>query len=150
MWGPAAHGVRRTRADHSRCASFQRRSSNGINRVRFGYDGPVLMRRLAVFSTGLLLAGSLAACRGPRASGAAASCPPSAPAPVTSASSSTAGAGASAVKGEAVEAPPRPLRRCFPDQPAWVDAAVADLLDHAADLFDAGDYVGALACAEEA
>src|SRR5262249_62204932 len=46
--------------------------------------------------------------------------------------------------------PPRPLRRCFPDRPAWVDAAVADLLDRAADLFDAGDFPGALVCAEEA
>ena len=35
------------------------------------------------------------------------------------------------------EPPPRPLRRCFPAQPAWVDAPVADLLDHAAELFDA-------------
>jgi tetratricopeptide (TPR) repeat protein len=46
--------------------------------------------------------------------------------------------------------PPRPLRRCFPDQPAWVDAPVADLLDHAAELYDRGDYAGTLACAEEA
>lgn len=47
------------------------------------------------------------------------------------------------------EAPPRPLRRCFPERPAWVDAPVADLLDRAADLFDEGDYAGALGCAEE-
>jgi tetratricopeptide (TPR) repeat protein len=51
--------------------------------------------------------------------------------------------------------PPRPpptrsLRRCFAERPAWIDAAVADLLDRAADLFDAGDYSGALVCAEEA
>src|SRR5204863_311605 len=32
------------------------------------------------------------------------------------------------------EPPPRPLRRCFPARPAWVDAAVADLLDRAAEL----------------
>jgi hypothetical protein len=48
------------------------------------------------------------------------------------------------------EQPPRPLRRCFPEQPAWVDAPVADLLDKAALLFDKGDYAGTLACAEEA
>ena len=48
------------------------------------------------------------------------------------------------------EPPPRPLRRCFPDRPAWLDAPVAALLDRAAELFDDGDYAGALACAEEA
>jgi tetratricopeptide (TPR) repeat protein len=48
------------------------------------------------------------------------------------------------------EPPPRPLRRCFPAQPSWVDAPVADLLDRASDLFDHGDYAGTLACAEEA
>ena len=48
------------------------------------------------------------------------------------------------------EPPPRPLRRCFPEQPAWVDAPVADLLDKASDRFDHGDYAGTLACAEEA
>src|SRR4051794_25928569 len=52
--------------------------------------------------------------------------------------------------GEPSEQPPRPLRRCFPEQPAWVDAPVADLLDKAALLFDKGDYTGTLACAEEA
>ncbi len=57
-----------------------------------------------------------------------------------------------AQKGEKdpAEPPPRPLRRCFTEQPAWVDAPVADLLDRAADLFDKGDYTGTLACAEEA
>jgi tetratricopeptide (TPR) repeat protein len=44
----------------------------------------------------------------------------------------------------------RALRRCFPQRPAWDDAPVADLLDRAADLFDAADYEGALVCAEEA
>lgn len=48
------------------------------------------------------------------------------------------------------EPPPRPLRRCFPEQPSWVDAPVADLLDRASALFDHGDYAGTLACAEEA
>src|SRR5688572_1221506 len=48
------------------------------------------------------------------------------------------------------EPPPRPLRRCFPEQPAWIDAPVGRLLDKAAEMFDDGDYAGALACAEEA
>jgi Flp pilus assembly protein TadD/predicted Zn-dependent protease with MMP-like domain len=48
------------------------------------------------------------------------------------------------------EPPPRPLRRCFADRPAWLDAPVAALLDRAAELFDDADYAGALACAEEA
>jgi predicted Zn-dependent protease with MMP-like domain/Flp pilus assembly protein TadD len=48
------------------------------------------------------------------------------------------------------EAPPRPLRRCFPEQPAWIDAPVGRLLDKAAEMFDDADYAGALACAEEA
>jgi Flp pilus assembly protein TadD/predicted Zn-dependent protease with MMP-like domain len=42
------------------------------------------------------------------------------------------------------------LRRCFPDQPAWSDAPVSDLLDRAGNLFDRDDFGGALACAEEA
>jgi tetratricopeptide (TPR) repeat protein len=67
-------------------------------------------------------------------------CPP--PAPIAAA--------AAAADKEPAEPPPRPLRRCFPDQPAWVDAPVADLLDKAAELFDKGDYAGTLACAEEA
>ncbi|HEY7371675.1 MAG TPA: tetratricopeptide repeat protein [Polyangia bacterium] len=55
-----------------------------------------------------------------------------------------------ASSAEANEPPPRPLRRCFPDRPAWLDAPVAALLDRAAEQFDDGDYAGALACAEEA
>ncbi len=51
---------------------------------------------------------------------------------------------------EPAEPPPRALRRCFTEQPAWVDAPLADLLDRAAELFDKGDYAGTLACAEEA
>jgi Flp pilus assembly protein TadD/predicted Zn-dependent protease with MMP-like domain len=54
------------------------------------------------------------------------------------------------VSSEANEPPPRPLRRCFPERPAWMDAPVAALLDRAAELFDDADYIGALACAEEA
>jgi Flp pilus assembly protein TadD/predicted Zn-dependent protease with MMP-like domain len=63
---------------------------------------------------------------------------------------STAASHACSTPGEATEPPPRPLRRCFPDRPAWLDAPVASLLDRAAELFDDGDYAGALACAEEA
>jgi len=59
-------------------------------------------------------------------------------------------AGGNPNKALAPEPPTHPLRRCFPLRPAWDDAAVADLLDRAADLFDTGDYQGALVCAEEA
>lgn len=48
------------------------------------------------------------------------------------------------------DAPARPLRRCFPDQPNWSDAPVSDLLDQAGTFFDGDDFAGALACAEEA
>jgi tetratricopeptide (TPR) repeat protein len=67
-----------------------------------------------------------------------------APAPVA------AKAPVSGVPADAKDPPTRPLRRCFSDQPAWMDAPVSSLLDRAADLFDVGDYTGALACAEEA
>ena len=43
-----------------------------------------------------------------------------------------------------------PLRRCFPDLPAWVDPLVSDLLDRALVYQDEDDFVGVLACAEEA
>jgi tetratricopeptide (TPR) repeat protein len=74
-------------------------------------------------------------------------------APLASATAPAAGQGAGAGGPGAkapTEPPPRPLRRCFPERPAWLDAPVADLLDRAADLFDGGDYPGALGCAEEA
>jgi tetratricopeptide (TPR) repeat protein len=71
--------------------------------------------------------------------------PAVAPAPAPAAAKPAAAVGA-----EAKEPPTRPLRRCFSDQPAWVDAPVGSLLDRAADLFDVGDFTGALACAEEA
>ncbi|HEY5449687.1 MAG TPA: tetratricopeptide repeat protein [Polyangia bacterium] len=79
-----------------------------------------------------------------------------APAPVhsTLAVSQTATPGpartCSGPPSDANEPPPRPLRRCFADRPAWLDAPVASLLDRAAELFDDADYSGALACAEEA
>lgn len=56
----------------------------------------------------------------------------------------------SVATGEPEDPPPRPLRRCFPDRPAWEEGAVADLLDRAGRLFDADDFEGALACSEEA
>jgi tetratricopeptide (TPR) repeat protein len=58
-------------------------------------------------------------------------------------------AAAPAAKAPA-EPAPRPLRRCFAERPAWIESPVADLLDRAADLFDEGDFAGALGCAEEA
>ena len=67
-------------------------------------------------------------------------------APATQAKATCSGGAAT----EPAEPPPRPLRRCFADRPAWLDAPVASLLDRAAELFDDGDYAGALACAEEA
>jgi tetratricopeptide (TPR) repeat protein len=81
------------------------------------------------------LLGVGAGCRRP-APPAAPVCPP---APVVA-----------AVEKEPADPPPRVLRRCFTEQPAWVDAPLADLLDRAAELFDKGDYAGTLACAEEA
>src|SRR5262245_43056775 len=76
-----------------------------------------------------------------------------APAPVSTVSQTAPAAASRTCSGapsDANEPPPRPLRRCFADRPAWLDAPVASLLDRAAELFDDGDYSGALACAEEA
>jgi tetratricopeptide (TPR) repeat protein len=97
------------------------------------------MNRAALLALGVWLVASAAACRRQ---------PPRPLCP--SAAAASPAVVAAPVKADPSEPPPRPLRRCFPDQPAWVDAAVADLLDRAADLFDAGEYAGALACAEEA
>jgi tetratricopeptide (TPR) repeat protein len=136
------------------------------------------MRRLSVFDLtalwgGILLVTSLSSsgCRRPGASferaapGAGVTAPASAgrdpaaaPGAVaaasapSSASSSTSAATATGAPGKAsnAEPPPRPLRRCFPDTPSWVDAPVAALLDRAAEMFETSDYEGALACAEEA
>ncbi len=44
----------------------------------------------------------------------------------------------------------RPLRRCFPELPPWVDLQVDDLLDRAGAYQDEDDFAGVLACAEEA
>ena len=122
------------------------------------------MRRVSVFHLagifgGLVVATSLSfsACRRPRPASGSESAhpqpareplPAEAPATTTGAASVAA---AIAVKGSAAaEQPPRPLRRCFPDAPSWIDAPVAALLDRAAEMFDGADYEGALACAEEA
>src|SRR5262245_53928353 len=70
--------------------------------------------------------------------------------PAATASLSRSCSSSSTAAADASEPPPRPLRRCFPDRPAWLDAPVASLLDRAAELFDDSDYAGALACAEEA
>jgi tetratricopeptide (TPR) repeat protein len=98
------------------------------------------MNRAALLALGFWLVASAAACRRRPPQPACPSAPAASPQAVA----------APPAKPDPAEPPPRPLRRCFPDQPAWVDAAVADLLDRAADLFDAGEYTGALACAEEA
>jgi Flp pilus assembly protein TadD/predicted Zn-dependent protease with MMP-like domain len=46
---------------------------------------------------------------------------------------------------------PRPLQRCFPEDASGDPARPLDsLLDRAADRYDHGDFVGSLACAEEA
>jgi tetratricopeptide (TPR) repeat protein len=55
-----------------------------------------------------------------------------------------------AAAGEDEGAAPRPLTRCFADQPVWVEAPVAALLDRAGELFDGDRFEEALACAEEA
>jgi tetratricopeptide (TPR) repeat protein len=72
------------------------------------------------------------------------------PAPATAAAPSAEPIASAADKAEPAEAPPRPLRRCFAEQPSWVDAPVGTLLDRAADLYEGSDFSGALACAEEA
>jgi tetratricopeptide (TPR) repeat protein len=76
--------------------------------------------------------------------------PPAARAPAADVDAGARASVIAAVPATAPEPPTRPLRRCFPQRPAWDDAPVGDLLDRAADLFDTGDYQGALVCAEEA
>jgi tetratricopeptide (TPR) repeat protein len=114
-----------------------------------GYDEGFLMSRAAVsrFCRAAGIAVACATCA--LGCGRPSPRPSSAPIPAAAPAAPTIAANAPA-KPAPAEAPPRPLRRCFPDQPAWVDAPVGDLLDHAADLFDAEDFPGALACAEEA
>jgi tetratricopeptide (TPR) repeat protein len=53
-------------------------------------------------------------------------------------------------KRDGASAEVRPLRRCFPELPAWVDLQVDDLLDRAGANQDDDDFQGVLACAEEA
>src|SRR6266700_4424440 len=136
------------------------------------------MRRLSVLDLtalcgGILLASALTslACRRPsifaESKHASETHAPSAPAVGAAPSSATPAPGvgaapASSVTSAETESPtadkslssvdptPRPLRRCFGDAPSWVDAPVSALLDRAAEMFDASDYEGALACAEEA
>jgi tetratricopeptide (TPR) repeat protein len=59
-------------------------------------------------------------------------------------------ASARVLKRDGVSAEIRPLRRCYPELPAWVDLQVDDLLDRASQYQDEDDFVGVLACAEEA
>jgi tetratricopeptide (TPR) repeat protein len=59
-------------------------------------------------------------------------------------------ASARMLKREGVTPEIRPLRRCFPELPAWVDLQVDDLLDRAGAYQDDDDFHGVLACAEEA
>jgi Flp pilus assembly protein TadD/predicted Zn-dependent protease with MMP-like domain len=98
-----------------------------------------------------LMAFGVGGCRSRTSAGGAAARPPApASAQPAAAISSVARSCAASPGSDANEPPPRPLRRCFPERPAWMDAPVASLLDRAAELFDDADYVGALACAEEA
>ncbi len=59
-------------------------------------------------------------------------------------------ASAPAPVATASDAPIRPLRRCFPEDPTWVDAPLRRLLARAAEKLDHDDADAALACAEEA
>jgi tetratricopeptide (TPR) repeat protein len=102
--------------------------------------GAPRLRHVAAGALAFAAAGAMGGCHRPPARSAQG--PSCGPAPVV--------AHVTAAEKDAGEPPPRPLRRCFPEQPSWVDAPVAELLDRAADLFDKGDYLGTLACAEEA
>jgi tetratricopeptide (TPR) repeat protein len=97
------------------------------------------------------LCGSQSGCHRPRA---AASARPAAQtvagAGLANPASPAAAPASLAAAAAPVEPPPRTLRRCFTEAPSWVDAPVAALLDRTAEMFDASDYEGALACAEEA
>jgi len=119
------------------------------------------MRRLSVLQVAAILGGSLAAsslslfaCHRQKIAPAVVETAAPAPqqhAPVASDPAAATTAAATTPKSASTtEPPPRPLRRCFPDAPSWVDAPVAALLDRAAEMFDGADYEGALACAEEA
>lgn len=102
-----------------------------------------MMRARSVLALAVVLGGAGGiACRGGARPGARVEPTPAAVAPALPPSS--------VATGEPEDPPPRPLRRCFPDRPAWEEGAVADLLDRAGRLFDAEDFEGALACSEEA
>ena len=105
-----------------------------------------MRRPAALFAC--LVAVAAAGCRSRPGAGGTAAAP--APGSTKQAAVSSVTRSCGTVAGEANEPPPRPLRRCFPERPAWLDAPVASLLDRAAELFDDADYTGALACAEEA
>ena len=68
----------------------------------------------------------------------------------SSTSSADQRASARVLKREGVSPEVRPLRRCYPELPAWVDLQVDDLLDRAGAYQDEDDFQGVLACAEEA
>ena len=116
------------------------------------------MERLAVFNwalwwgLGALATGLVAGCRqtspttpAPAVAAAPATTPVAGSTPLSGSPATTA-----ETSGAKDQQSPRVLQRCFPDAPAWVDAPVAELLDRAATMFDASQFVPALACAEEA
>jgi tetratricopeptide (TPR) repeat protein len=101
---------------------------------------------------GLVVAGAAAGCRRhPATTG-----PVSAPASAAGAGAAAAADGGPSATASATDPAGtdttgiRPLRRCFPDLPAWVDPLVSDLLDRALGYQEKDDFVGVLACAEEA
>jgi Flp pilus assembly protein TadD/predicted Zn-dependent protease with MMP-like domain len=104
------------------------------------------MRSAALIACAMMATGAGCRSRGARSGAGTTAARPAVPA----ATSSAVATHSCSSSSEANEPPPRPLRRCFPDRPAWLDAPVASLLDRAAEMFDDGDYAGALACAEEA
>ena len=114
---------------------------------------PLPLALLTVFA--LCLTSAIGACqrRAAPAAGPAAAPPAATSVAGNAAKTADGAAGASAADLPATAAEPagiRPLRRCFPDLPAWVDPLVSDLLDRALGYQEKDDFVGVLACAEEA
>lgn len=104
---------------------------------------------------GALVVVGLAACRSgtPASPGTAAEKQPklvAGPRAATAAAPVAAASCPASAEPAAAARSPRPLRRCFPDYPAWVDSPVALLLDQAATYLEQSEYEGVLACAEEA